>query len=224
MVLPLRALRTYCVIASELLCTFGTAPLAHFAIGTDLDAILTLAALVTKAYTVRAVFAAVAANVIDAVAAIITVAAHRVGTVDAYAAVRTEFVYTSGALAALPADVFRAVSANNAAILADFRTVAALVAVLAKQIVRTFAADAARRAEFIRAIRANLSTVRAEIRTIFAALAAGTYCSAVRAQSAGYAEAVRAGTVNTRATFRAQLAIRARTALFGAFRTDLRTV
>ena len=150
--LPLRALRTNCVIASERLCTFGTAPLAHLAIGTDVDAILTLAALVTKAYTVRAVFAAIRADVVSTVAAIITVAAHRVGTVDAYAAVRTEFVYTSGALAALLADVFRAVRTNNAAILADFRTVAALVAVLTKQIVRTFAADAARRAEFIRAV------------------------------------------------------------------------
>ena len=152
MFFPFCAFRTYCVIASELLCTFCTAVRAHLAIGTDFHAVFAFAALIAEVCTVRTVFAAIRADVVSTVAAIIAVLAHCIGTVDAYAAVRTEFVYTSRALAAIFTDVFRAVRANNAAILADFRAVAALVTVLTKQIVRTFAADIARRAEFIRAV------------------------------------------------------------------------
>lgn len=224
MVLPLCAFRADCVLASHILCRLCTAILAHLAIGTYLDAVFTSAALLAEASTVRAVFAAIGAEVIGTVAAVIAFLTHGIGTVDAYAAIRTKFVYTSGALAAILANVFCTIRANYSAILTDFRTLTAQIAILAEKIVRAFPADITGGTEFVAARRADFSAFGAKIGTIFASLAAGTDDAAVRTESAGYAEAVRSGAVHTFAAFGTQFSVGAAGALFAAFHADHRTV
>jgi len=220
MCFPLCALRANSVRASKIFCLFFTAVLAHLAIGTDFHAVFTFAALHTESGAVGAVFTAVDTDVIRTVTAIAAVTAHDVGTVNANAAVGTEFIHTSGAFAAVLADAFRAVRTDDTAALTDLRAVAALPAILAEQILCAFPADIAGSTEFVRAVGAFLATVRTEIRTVFASLAAGTYCSAVGAESAGNAEAVRASTVNACAAFRTHLSVRAVQAFFTAFLAD----
>lgn len=224
MCFPLCALRANSVRASKIFCRFFTAVLAHLAIGTDFHAVFTFAALHTESGAVGAVFTAVDTDVIRTVTAIVAVVAHDVGTVNADATVGTEFIHTSGAFAAVLADVFRAVCTDDTAVLTDIRAVAALSAILAVQISRTLAADVTGGAEFIRTVRAFLPAVRAKIRAVFTALSAGANRTAVRTESAGYAEAVRAGTVNAGAAFGANLALRAGGTLFIALRADDRTV
>lgn len=220
MCFPLCALRANSVRASKIFCLFFTAVLAHLAIGTDFHAVFTFAALHTESGTVGAVFTTACTEVVSTVTAIVAVAAHNVGTVNADAAVGTEFIHTSGAFAAVIADAFRAVCTDDTAVLTDLRAVAALPAILAEQILCAFPADIAGNTEFVRAVGAFLATVRTEIRTVFASLAAGTYCSAVGAESAGNAEAVRASTVNACAAFRANFSIGAVQAFFPAFLAD----
>lgn len=179
MCFPLCALRANSVRASKIFCRFFTAVLAHLAIGTDFHAVFTFAALHTESGAVGAVFTAVDTDVIRTVTAIVAVAAHDVGTVNADATVGTEFVHTSGAFAAVLADVFRAVCTDDTAVLTDIRAVAALSAILAVQISRTLAADVTGDAEFIRTVRAFLPAVRAKIRAVFTALSAGANRTAV---------------------------------------------
>lgn len=220
MAFPLCAFRTNRVITSHIRCRFCAAILAHLAVVTDICTIFTFHALIADICTVRAVFAAVDADVIDAVTAIIAVTAHCIGTVDADATVRAELVNTAGTLTAVLTNIFRTVTADYAAILADFRAVAAKLTVLTPYITRTLAADVTRKTEFVRAVGAFFITVRADIHTVFAAFSARTYKSAVGAKSAGYTEAVRAGAVNTFTAFRTHLSVRTFAALFAALKTD----
>lgn len=209
MCFPLCALRANSVRASKIFRLFFTAVLAHLAIGTDFHAVFTFAALHTESDAVGAVFTTAYTEVVITVTAIVAVTAHDVGTVNANAAFGTKFIHTSGAFATALADVFRAVCTDDTAVLTDLRAIATPLAILAEQILCAFSADIAGSTEFVCAVGAFLATVRTEIRTVFASLAAGTYCSAVGAESAGNAEAVRASTVNACAAFRAHLSVRA---------------
>ncbi len=159
--------------------------------------------------TIRTVFAAVNADVIGTVSAIIAVAAHYVGAVNTHTAIGTEFVHASGALAATFADIFGAVSANSAAVLAYLSATAALIAVLAEQTINAFTADIAGSAEFVKAVGTFFTTIRTEICAVFASLTAGTDDAAVRAESAGHTEAVRSGAVNAFAAFRTHFSVSA---------------
>lgn len=223
-IFPFRTFGTDAMRAPHCHCRFFTAIFADFAVRAYFNTIFTFAALITEACTVRAVFAAVGTNVISTVTAVIAVAAHYIGTVNAYATIGTKFVHASGTFSASLADVFRTVGTDDSAPLADLRAVAALIAVLAKDIIRTFTAGIAGHTEFIGAVGAFFITIRAEICTVFAALSAGTYCSAVRAESAGCAEAIRSGTVNTFAAFRTHLSVGAVGALFTTLHANRRTV
>ena len=151
MIFPFCAFRTDSVIAAEILCVFGTADLTQFAIGADFHAVFAFPAFLTVSGAVGAVFAAINADVIRTVAAIIAVAAHYFGTVHTDAAVGTEFVHTSGALPAIFTDVFGTVSTDDSAVLTNFRAVSALITLLAELLVCTFPTDIAGCAEFIRA-------------------------------------------------------------------------
>ena len=152
MCFPLCALRADSVRASKIFSCFFTAVLAHFAIGTDFHAVFTFAALHTEFGAVGAVFTAADTDVIRTVTAIVAVAAHTVGTVDANAAIGTEFIHTSRAFSAVFTHGLRAIGANNTAFFADFRAVAALIAILAEEVVRTFPADIAGSTEFVRTV------------------------------------------------------------------------
>ena len=138
--------------ASKIFCRFFTAIFTKFAVGANVYAVFTFAALHTEPGAVGAVFTAVCAKIIRTVAAIIAVSAHTVGTVNANAAIGTEFIHTSRAFAAIFTHGLRAVCTNNAAFFADFRAVAALIAILAEEVVRTFPADIAGSTEFVRTV------------------------------------------------------------------------
>ena len=209
MIFPFCAFRTDSVIAAEILCTFGTAFLTQLAIGADFRTVFAFAAFLTESSAVGAVFPAVGTEIVGAVTAVVAVLTHAVGTVDTYAAVGTEFVNTSGALAALLAHALSAVAADDAAVLTDLCTITALTAVFTVQTVRTFPTDIAGSAEFIRAGGADLTAFGAKVRAVFASLAAGTDGTAVRAESAVHAEAVRAGAVHAFAAFDTKLTVRA---------------
>ena len=138
--------------ASPIFCRFFTAVLAHLAIGADCDAVFTFAAFLTEVGAVRAVFTAVDTDVIGTVTAKVAVTAHDTGTVNANAAIGTEFIHTSRAFSAVFTHGLRAVRTNDAAVFADFRTVAALTAILAEQILCAFPADIAGSTEFVRTV------------------------------------------------------------------------
>ena len=224
MIFPFCAFRTDSVIAAEILCTFGTAFLTQLAIGADFRTVFAFAAFLTESSAVGAVFPAVGTEIVGAVTAVVAVLTHAVGTVDTYAAVGTEFVNTSGALAALLAHALSAVAADDAAVLTDLCTITALTAVFTVQTVRTFPTDIAGSAEFIRAGGADLTAFGAKVRAVFASLAAGTDGTAVRAESAVHAEAVRAGAVHAFAAFDTKLTVGAIGAFFTALHTDHSTV
>lgn len=223
-VFPLCAFRAYAMFTAQIQCRFCAARLAQLAIRTDGNAVFALDAGFTDGCTIPAILAAVNADVFHTVTAIIAVTAHDIGAVDADAAIWAELVYTAGALAASFANIFCAVGTNDTAVLAHRHTIATLITVLTEDIPCAFTADVTGGTEFIRAIGALFIAIRTKVRTVFAALAAGTYQSAIRAQTAVYAEAVRTGTINALAAFHAHLSVRAFAALFAAFRTDLRTV
>ena len=138
--------------ASKIFCRFFTAIFTKFAVGANVCAVFTFAALHTESGAVGAVFTAVCADVIRTVTAKAAVAAHTVGTVDADAAVGAEFVDTSRAFSAVFTHGLRAVRTDDTAVLADFRTVAAQTAVLAEEVVRAFPADIAGGTEFVRTV------------------------------------------------------------------------
>ena len=152
MCFPLRTFRADSVRASEIFCSFFTAILAKLAFGANFHAVFTFAAFLAEVGAVGAVFTAVCAKVIRTVAAVIAIPAHTVGTVDANAAIGTEFIHTSGAFSAIFTHGLRAVRTNDAAVFADFRTVAALTAILAEQILCAFPADIAGSTEFVRTV------------------------------------------------------------------------
>ena len=172
---PLCAFGTNFVFASHIRCSCCTAFLAQLAIVTDVNTVLTFAALGADGCAILAVFAAVDADTILAVTAIVTVTAHDIGTVDADAAIGTELIHTAGALAAAFAAVFRTIGANDATVLTDLRAVAALIAVLTENIVRAFTADIAGGTEFVHTVGTLFFTIRTEVRAVFTAFAAGTY-------------------------------------------------
>ena len=195
MIFPFCAFRTDSVIAAEILCTFGTAFLTQLAIGADFRTVFAFAAFLTESSAVGAVFPAVGTEIVGAVTAVVAVLTHAVGTVDTYAAVLT-----------------------------DLCTITALTAVFTVPTVRTFPTDIAGSAEFIRAGGADLTAFGAKVRAVFASLAAGTDGTAVRAESAVHAEAVRAGAVHAFAAFDTKLTVGAIGAFFTALHTDHSTV
>jgi len=216
MLLPFFAFRTDSMTASIFFRTYRTTVIAQVAVGTDINAVFALPALCTKSGTVRAIFAAVTADRIGAVTAVMAVLTHDIGTIHADTAVGTKFVNTSGALSAVFAHAFSTVDTNIATVFADLCTATTLIAVLTEKVISAFTADIAGGTEFVRAVGAFFITVRTEIRTVLASFAAGTNYTAVRAETAGCTETVRSGTVNAYAAFLAQLSVRAFTALFAA--------
>ena len=213
---PFCAFRTESVFTSQIRCSFRTAIPAVVTVRAHLSTILTFSARITAVRAIGAVFSAVCADIIRAVTAIIAVAAHGVGTVYANAAIGAEFIQTAGALAAIFTDAFRTVDTDSAAVITYLRAAAALTAIFTEYIARTVTADIAGRAEIITAIGAFFPTVRTKIRTVFTALTARTHASAVRAEAAVEAEAVRTGTVGTFAAFNAQLSVGALIAVLTA--------
>ena len=91
---PLVTFGTDTVSTAEILRTFRTAILAHTAIGTDLHAVFAFAALLAGIGAIGTVFAAVDADAVGTVTAVIAFATHYVGAVDANAAIGAEFVDT----------------------------------------------------------------------------------------------------------------------------------
>lgn len=181
MIFPFCAFGTNIMFASQICCRFCTAVLAQLAVGTDGNTVFTFHAFFTNVRTICAVFTAIDADVIHTVTAIITVTAHHIGTVDADAAVGAIFVNATRTLAAFFADIFHAVGANGTAVLTHLHTVAALIAVLAENIIRAFTTNIAGGAELVCAVGAFITAIRTQIRTVFATLTAGTYHSAIRA-------------------------------------------
>lgn len=224
MAFPFCALDTDPVIASHVFCRFCTAIHARLTIGTYLNTVSAFAAGIAEICTVRAEFTAFCTKVICAVPAIIAVPAHAVGTVKTNAAIGAEFVRAAGAFSAFFADIFGTVGTNNAAVLANLRTVAALIAVLTEQLVGAFTADITGSAEFVAAVGAFLAAFGAKIGAVFASFPARADNAAIRAEAAVYAEAVRAGAIHAFAAFRAHFSVGAVRAFFTALHTDGGTV
>jgi len=206
---PFCTFRTDCVIASHVRCRIRTAILAQCTVIAYPDTVFTLAARIARHRTVRAVFTAVPADIVCAVAAVIAVAAHTVCAVHTDSAFGTEFIHTSGALAAIFADVFCTVGADRAAVLTNYHTVTTLIARLAEDVACTFTADIAGCAKIVAAAGAFFIAVRAEICAVFTALSTEADYSAVGTQSADDAEAIRSDTVNARTAFGAHFSFRA---------------
>lgn len=224
MCFPFCTFDTDAMIASKSLRRLRTTICAQRTVGANFNTVFTLAAFFTAINTVGTVFSAVRANVIRTISAVIAVTTHAVGAVNACPTVRAKFIDASGTFTAVITNALRAVCADSAAVLADFRAFAAQIALLAEKIVRTFPTDVAGNAELVTTCRADLSAVRAEIGAVFAALAAGTYHSAVPAKSAGQAKAVRIGAVNAFAALCTKLSVRAVRAFLTAFLANDGTV